>query len=353
MSRVALALLLALSSLTSYADTQALRVGITEVPPFVIQRADGSWGGISIDLWDAIAEKNGYAFQYQPMPFDRLLSSLEEDEVDVVVGALTMTPEREARFDFTLPFYSTGLAIAVPASATAGWWTTFTRLFSWRFISVVLALAAVLMVVGALIWLFERRRNQEQFPEEPVRGLGDGFWWAAVTMTTVGYGDKSPVTLGGRLVAVVWMFAALIMVSTFTAAMTTALTVSNLQGSIQGASDLQGALVASVQHTAGTRWLDEQRIRQSPYPNLTQALLAVQQGQAEAIVYDKPILQYRNRELVGARLQVLPGTFQNQSYGFLVRRGSPLRKPISRSILAITDDPQWARTVSNYLGEAP
>ncbi|MGG2398108.1 transporter substrate-binding domain-containing protein [Pseudomonas sp. SH1-B] len=353
MSRIALALLLVFSCLTSHADTQPLRVGITEVPPFVIKNEDGGWSGISVDLWNAIAEKNGYAFHYEPMPFNSLLDSLEQSKVDVVVGALTMTPEREARFDFTHPFYFTGLAIAVPATASAGWWTTFTRLFSWRFISVVLGLAAVLMLVGAVIWLFERQRNREQFPEDPVRGLGDGFWWAAVTMTTVGYGDKSPVTLGGRLVAVVWMFAALIMVSTFTAAMTTALTVSNLQGAIQGPGDLQGAHVASVQRTASSRWLQEQRIRQSDYPNLTQALQSVQQGEADAIVYDKPILQYRNRELVGARLQVLPGTFENQSYGFLVRSGSALREPISRAILGIMDDPQWARTVSGYLGEEP
>lgn len=351
MSRIALALLLICSCLTSHAETTPLRVGITEVPPFVIKHDDGSWSGISIDLWNAIAEKNGYAFQYEAMPFDRLLDSLEQSKVDVVVGAMTMTPEREARFDFTHPFYFTGLAIAVPATASAGWWTTFKRLFSWRFISVVLGLAAVLMLVGALIWFFEHRRNREQFPEEPVRGLGDGFWWAAVTMTTVGYGDKSPVTLGGRLVAVVWMFAALIMVSTFTAAMTTALTVSNLQGAIQGPGDLQGAHVASVQRTASSHWLQEQRIRQSDYPSLGKALQAVQQGEADAIVYDKPILQYRNRELVGARLQVLPGTFENQSYGFLVRSGSPLREPISRAVLGIMDDPQWPRTVSDYLGE--
>jgi len=351
-SRIALALLLVLSCLTSHADPQPLRVGITEVPPFVIQGEDDSWSGISIDLWNAIAEKNGYTFEYRPMPFGQLFDSLEQGEVDVVVGALTMTPEREVRFDFTHPFYYTGLSIGVPATSSAGGWRTFTRLFSWGFISVVLGLVAVLMLVGTVIWLFERRRNQAQFPEAPVRGLGDGFWWAAVTMTTVGYGDKSPVTLGGRLVAVVWMFAALIMVSTFTAAMTTALTVSNLQGSIQGPGDLRGVNVASVQRTVSARWLEEQRIRQSSYPNLTEALLAVQQGKADAIVYDKPILQYRNRELLGARLQVLPGTFENQSYGFLVRNGSPLREPIGRAILSTLSEPQWPRTVSDYLGEA-
>ena len=119
MSRIALALLLICSCLTSHAETAPLRVGITEVPPFVIKHDDGSWSGISIDLWNAIAEKNGYAFQYEAMPFDRLLDSLEQSKVDVVVGAMTMTPEREARFDFTHPFYFTGLAIAVPATASA------------------------------------------------------------------------------------------------------------------------------------------------------------------------------------------------------------------------------------------
>ena len=51
MSRIALALLLICSCLTSHAETAPLRVGITEVPPFVIKHDDGSWSGISIDLW--------------------------------------------------------------------------------------------------------------------------------------------------------------------------------------------------------------------------------------------------------------------------------------------------------------
>ena len=124
MPRFLIVLLFALLSQQATAQSQGevLRVGITEVPPFVIQEADGRWSGISIDLWQAIAEQAGYRYELQPKAFDQLLPGLEQDQLDVVVGALTMTAEREALVDFTHPFYRTGLAIGVPpAQQGSGW----------------------------------------------------------------------------------------------------------------------------------------------------------------------------------------------------------------------------------------
>jgi len=47
-------------------------------------------------------------------------------------------------------------------------------------------------------------------------------------MTTVGYGDKSPITAAGRLVALVWMFSSIIIISLITGAFATAMTVHQL-----------------------------------------------------------------------------------------------------------------------------
>jgi len=334
------------------AASGTLRVALSEVPPFVMKQDDGSWTGISVDLWKDIAASLQLDYQFVPMRFADVLPSLEAGRVDVAVGALTMTAEREQAIDFTHPFYQTGLAIAVPPAGSSGW-AVVKRLFSWEFASAVLGLSALLFVVGAVLWVFERHRNREQFGGTPAQGLGQAFWWAAVTMTTVGYGDKAPVTLAGRLVAVIWMFAALIMVSGFTAAVTSALTVGSLQGAVTGPQDLPGAHVATVRGTVSQSWLRDEDIRSTAYDDLLGAMQAVRSGQADAVVYDQPILQFRNKALTQegqVGLRVLPGTFDHQSYGFAVGSGSALREPISQQILKVVNGPDWTPLTRKYLG---
>jgi ABC-type amino acid transport substrate-binding protein len=329
---------------------QPLKVGITQVPPFFIAAEDGRWEGISIDLWKEIARGMERDFEWVPMSFNELLTAVEAGNVDVAVGALTMTADREARFDFSHPFYQTGLSIAVPSVPEQGLLTSLKALISWQFLSAVLALGALLLAVGFLLWLVERRRNPEQFGGSAAEGIGSSFWWAAVTMTTVGYGDKAPVSLPGRLIGLIWMFAGLIMVASFTAAITASLTVSNLRTGIQGTNDLPGKLVATIADTASQRYLEEGRIRYQTYPDLTSAMKSVAEGETDAIVYDRSLMQYRNLQLGQDRLSVLPGVFAEQLYALALPDRSPLRAKISQQILRVTESDSWAGIQASYLG---
>lgn len=75
------------------------------------------------------------------------------------------------------------------------------------------ALVAIAVVfMGALgIFIFEADSNKT------IGSFGDALWWAVVTATTVGYGDVSPVTVEGRLIAVVLMLTGIGVIGVFTA----------------------------------------------------------------------------------------------------------------------------------------
>lgn len=76
------------------------------------------------------------------------------------------------------------------------------------------ALTALLVVVFSSIAVlhFEREAGNDA----NIQGPDDALWWAFVTVTTVGYGDKYPVTAGGRIVAAVTMTAGVGLFGTFT-----------------------------------------------------------------------------------------------------------------------------------------
>jgi ABC-type amino acid transport substrate-binding protein len=329
-----------------------LTVGTKAAPPFVVESEAGEFSGVSIALWEAVADRLGVEYRYAPSDLDGLFTGLADGRLDLSVAALTVTAPREANIDFSYPFYSTGLGIAVPATGSR-LWGTINRFFSWQFFTALAGLTLLLLGVGVAIWAFERRANAEEFGGSTAQGLGSGFWWAAVTMTTVGYGDKSPRTLGGRLVGLVWMFAAIIIISSFTAAIATSLTVDRLASGINGVQDLAGSRVVTVANSAAAESLRERGIAFTTRAELEEGLDELADERVDAVVYDAPLLNYRVLNEYAGTLEVLPSIFDRQDYAFALPQGSELREPINRAILEYLVSDAWRGTLTEYLGKQP
>jgi voltage-gated potassium channel len=75
------------------------------------------------------------------------------------------------------------------------------------------AIIAFLLVVFSAIAILQ----VETDPNSNIKTAEDAIWWAYVTITTVGYGDKFPVTTEGRLIASILMTAGVGLFGTFTA----------------------------------------------------------------------------------------------------------------------------------------
>lgn len=331
---------------------KTLLIATKETPPFAMKNNNGHWDGLTIELWRDIAQDLGLKFTFEETTLHDALEGVANHTYDAAVAAITITSEREKTLDFTQPYFITGLGIAVPNQQQRGWVQAMRQFASMAFLKTVLGLVALLLFAGLLVWFFERRHNAPQFGEGPGKGVLAGFWWAAVTMTTVGYGDKAPATTGGRLVAIVWMFASIIIIiSGFTAAIASSLTLGQLQSQVNGPDDLSRVRVGAVEGSTSSEYLLDRHMSYVAYDSSTKALEALNNGKIDAVLYDAPILRYQIKQQYEDGLRVLPGIFYQQYYGIALPQGSPYREQINQRLLIRINDRPWRDEVVRYLGK--
>ncbi len=98
----------------------ALRVGLSgDQPPFSMRGRNGELMGLDVDLAGALAQAMGLEAELVALPFAELLPTLEATGVDVVISAMTITPERNSRVPFAGPYYISGTAALTKSDALA------------------------------------------------------------------------------------------------------------------------------------------------------------------------------------------------------------------------------------------
>lgn len=285
--------------------------------------------------------------RFVELDMNDLQENLAKGSVDLGLGAITVSAEREAQFDFTNSFYPSGLGIVYRADETDGL-NILRNMLSANFVKVVSLLCAVLFVVGLLVWLVERRKN-EDFEKGP-HGLLSGFWWSAVTMTTVGYGDKAPRTFTGKILALVWMFASLIMISYFTASIASALTISGMDSKIAGPADLQKVRVGIIEGTISENYLKANHVAFVSYSQVNELFTAIQNHEIDAAVADYPILKYHLHQNPMAGIKMLPHKVNEFFYAIPLRNNLPQAETIKRVVQAYIETGEWKNELNSYFG---
>lgn len=330
------------------AHPKPLVVATMEAPPFAMKDASGRWHGITIELWEAVAHRLGLPYEYREYDLEKILQALESGEADIGAAGLSVTAERAKRMDFTHTYFGSDLGIATSFRKPDLWISLVESLFSWSFAKALLVLLLVLLIAATLVWAFERKKNAGQFGGRPLKGLGAAFWWSAVTMTTVGYGDKSPITAAGRLVALVWMFSSILIISLITGAFATAMTVHQLTPRVNGPQDLKRVSVGTLRDSVAADFLRARGIEPRYFETVNEGLQATKDDKVTAFVIDHAILTYVVGSEFPGEIDVLDDRFEPSYLGLAMSFQQPYRRAIDLTLLDYIQTPAWDAVVAKY-----
>lgn len=91
----------------------------TVFAPFEFTNDAGEFVGIDVDILAAVAEDQGFEYELQSLGFDAAVAALESGQADAVIAGMSITEERQLKFDFSTPYYDSTVCAAVKADSTA------------------------------------------------------------------------------------------------------------------------------------------------------------------------------------------------------------------------------------------
>ncbi|KAF3961756.1 hypothetical protein CMV_013659 [Castanea mollissima] len=312
-----------------------------------------SISGFSIDLFRAVQEALPFPLPHEFIPYmnkhrqmngtyDQLLYQIKNQVYDAVVGDTTIIANRSLYVDFTLPYAESGVSmvVLVKDDENKDLWI-FLKPLS---INLWLTIGAAFIFTGLVIWVLEHRVNTE-FRGPPNQQLGLIFWFS---FSTLAFAHREKVVNNwSRFVLIIWIFVVLILTQSYTASLTSILTVQRLQPTFVDVKEIKnnGYFVGYLHHSFVEelliKQLDFHKSQLKPYLTYEEFPEALSKGTHNggvAAIFDEiPYIKLFLAKYCSRYTMVGP-TYKTDGFGFAFRQGSPLVPHISRAILNITQD---------------
>lgn len=344
--RWVLAIIFGLSATAVLAQDLRL-VTVTRTPFSLVQNEEET--GFALDLWAEIAAQLGQSYEVERLDsFAEMLARIENGTADVAAANISITADRESRFDFSQPIFSAGLRIMVPPGQ--GGKSLLSAIWNWDFLFAAIAALGLLLGGGLLMWVFERKGGQEYFQGSARDKAFPAFWWALNLVVNGGFEERVPRSPLGRFFATVLVISSLFIVSIFVAHITAAMTVNAIQSSVQSVNDLYGKRVGTTSGSTAAAFLDGRDLSYQGFADLESLLDAFEEGQIEAVVFDAPILSYYVNTSGVGKAELVGSVFLRENYGLALQSDSPLREPINRILLRMREDGTYDAIYRTWFG---
>ncbi|XP_077221020.1 glutamate receptor 3.4-like [Tasmannia lanceolata] len=342
-----------------------LRIGVPNRASYkeFVTRETGRDGakGFCIDVFDAAVALLPYPVPHEFILFgngtenpsyNELVNLVAQNHFDAAVGDITIVTNRTRIVDFTQPFSESGLVIVAPVKEINSSAWAFLKPFTpmmW------LVTGAFFLFVGAVVWILEHRINTE-FRGPPRQQLVTVFWFSFSTMFFA-HRENTVSTLG-RAVLIIWLFVVLIINSSYTASLTSILTVQQLSSRIEGIDSLISSTEPiGVQAGSFSRnyLIEELNIAESRIvtldtpSNYSDALQRGPKGGGVAAIVDELPYVELFLSISNCKFKIVGQEFTKSGWGFAFQRDSPLAVDMSTAILSLSERGDLQRIHDKWL----
>ncbi|CAK9182953.1 unnamed protein product [Ilex paraguariensis] len=320
--------------------TNPLRIGVPEGDPtkrFAQVYYDNTtnsyyFGGFSIAVFKATLKHLPYDLPYEFIPFDGSYDALVEKihlkEFDAVVGDVAIISSRCSHAEFTQPHTESGLLMVVPVRSQSG---DKALLFTKPFTRTMWFLTAFVTVYnGFVIWIIERPHSCEH-RSSVLNQTGTLLWLSFTTLLSLN-GEKLHSNLS-RMAVVAWLFVALIITQSYSANLTSMLTVQRLQPTVADIETLKysNALVGYARESFVGNYLVE--VLQfkigncKSYSTIEEYALALRNEEIAAAFLEAPV----------AKLLLAKYCKEEWPAYWAFPRGSPFLPDINKGLLEVSE----------------
>uniref|UniRef100_A0A803NFK1 Ionotropic glutamate receptor C-terminal domain-containing protein n=1 Tax=Cannabis sativa TaxID=3483 RepID=A0A803NFK1_CANSA len=295
----------------------------------------------------AVMEALPYPVSFEFVPFadasgnyNHLLYQVFDGKLDAAVGDITIRANRSLYVDFTLPYTESGVYMIVPIKDDRSYnaWA-FLKPLTW---DLWVTSGCFFIFIGFVVWVLEHRVNEE-FRGPPHHQIGTSFWYSFSTMI---FAHKEKVVSNlGRFVVIIWCFVVLILSQSYTASLTSLLTVQKLQPTITDVNQLlknkekvafqKGSFIEEILKQMGFE--DHQFMIYNTPEDLYQLFENRSKKNGISAAFDEtPYIKVFLAKYCSKFTLVEP-IFKADGFAFAFPKGSPLVPDISRAILKVTE----------------
>ena len=355
MPRIALLFAVLCFSLTLVSSTamaqseyqgKEITVGVYVSPPFVIMQ-NGVYGGMAIELWEAVGKTLGLQTRYVAFRnVDTMIQAAQGGDIDVVVTNFTVTHERAHLLEFSYPWFDSGLRILCPAE---GQDSLFDELESSGSLYVYAAIFILIIALTTVLTLFRRRLDPEFTPRWSV-GLASSFF-DVISAAKSGSFNYSNLSWAGYLLAAMWMLFGVAIITYVMSTMSSALTALSLSSDISSIYDLAEKRAGVLSGSPAQTLLRDLGIEVITYPDVDDAVEALRKDDIHAIVADAPVLEYWDYQHPKMGLRVVGNIFSPDKYAFAAnKKHEDLMDVVSITLIQLHEEGKIQKLRDKYLG---